>query len=303
MKKYTEQQIKEFVAKPFFNEKTLLEKDSAFLKVSIIMTSYNQGRFLERSILSILNQNYPNLEFIIIDGGSTDESAGIIKKYEKYLAYWISEKDKGQSDGLNKGFRMATGEIIGGQNSDDIYLPGVLSAAAGFFKKNPDADIIFGNRFDIDENDNITGESKFTKFSRIVYQYDGISLGSQSTFWRKDLFAKIGYLDTGLHLAMDYEFFLRAAAKKAKFKFLPYYLGAMRRHRAAKTEMFLGTAPHQEELEKINRGYNRKKWLNLPLKIYSLAYRSVNYFLQGDGGYVFKGLARRFKKGSILSGR
>lgn len=303
MGKYKGGQFKEFISKPLFDERTLLEKDSSFPKISIITVSYNQGQFLERTILSVLNQNYPNLEYIIIDGGSTDKSVDIIKKYQKYLSYWVSEKDKGQSDAYNKGFKMATGEIIGAQNSDDIYLPGAFEKVAEAFQNDPTIDILYSNRLSIDENDKILGESRFTKFSRIVYQYDGMCLGAQSAFWKKELFAKIGYLDINLYFTMDYDFFLRAAVKGTKFKFLPLYLGAIRRHKSAKTEMFLGTPPHRAELEGIDKEYGRKKWLNFPLKIYSLIYRVVNYFLQGDGDYVLKGFKRRLKQKSVLSGR
>ncbi|MCL0037598.1 glycosyltransferase [Thermodesulfovibrionales bacterium] len=108
MKKFTSKEIKDFVSKPLFNEEVVLNKDTSWPKVSIVTLSYNQAEFLERTIFSVLNQNYPNLEYIIIDGGSTDGSVEIIKKYEKYLAYWVSEKDKGQSDAINKGFQKST---------------------------------------------------------------------------------------------------------------------------------------------------------------------------------------------------
>jgi len=303
MQKYNERQIKEFISNPLFDEKVIFKKDPSFPKISIVVPSYNQSQFLERTILSILNQNYPNLEFIIIDGASTDGSVEIIKKYEKYLTYWASKKDKGQSDALNKGFKRATGEIVGWQNSDDIYLPGVFYKVIQSFKENPKVDIIYGNRFDINENDNIIGESRFTRFSRIVYQYEGISLGTQSTFWKRNLFSEIGYFNLNFRFAMDQEFFLKAALKGAKFKFLSCYLGAMRRHRTAKTEMFLGSPPHQKELKKIDKEYGRKKWLNFPLKIYSLSFRTLNYLFQGDIDYVLKGLKRRIKGKTLLSGR
>jgi glycosyltransferase involved in cell wall biosynthesis len=110
-------------------------------KISIVTPSFNQGRFIEKTILSVIEQDYPNLEYIIIDGGSTDESVEIIKKYEKHLAYWVSEPDRGQSHAINKGFERATGEIFGWLNSDDWYHPGALKALAEAFAANPEAGV------------------------------------------------------------------------------------------------------------------------------------------------------------------
>ncbi len=104
----------------------LVSKDLTFPKLSIITPSFNQGKYLERTIRSVLNQQYPNLEYIIIDGGSTDESVSVIKKYERYLTYWVSEPDQGQVDALNKGFSQATGDWVSFQNSDDVYFPGTF---------------------------------------------------------------------------------------------------------------------------------------------------------------------------------
>src|SRR5687768_13083798 len=103
-------------------------------KISIITPSYNQGRFIEETILSVINQNYPNLEYIIIDGGSTDNTVEIIRKYEQHLAYWVSEKDGGQSEAINKGFKKATGDIVCWINSDDFFMPGALSKVADCFE-------------------------------------------------------------------------------------------------------------------------------------------------------------------------
>ena len=130
-------------------------KDINLPKISIVMPSYNQVEFIERSILSVLNQNYPNIELIIIDGGSTDATIDIIKKYEKSIAFWVSEKDQGQSDALNKGFKRCTGEIYGWLNSDDVYLPNVFKSVSLAFKKNQNKKIIFGDWLSIDKNDDV----------------------------------------------------------------------------------------------------------------------------------------------------
>src|SRR6266576_1298377 len=114
-------------------------------KISIVTPSFNQGRFLEETILSVLNQNYPNLEYIIIDGGSTDETVDVIRRYEDRLAYWVSEKDRGQVHAINKGIEKTTGDLFGFINSDDLYLPGTFSAVAEYFESHPQAEWVCGD--------------------------------------------------------------------------------------------------------------------------------------------------------------
>src|ERR1700687_1276429 len=122
-------------------------------KLSVVMPSFNQRQFIERSILAVLNQNYPNREFIIIDGGSRDGTVDVIKKYERYLAFWVTEPDEGQSDALNKGFSHATGEIYGWLNSDDLYMPGAFKHVADAFAMNPRKRIVHGDWLTIDGDD------------------------------------------------------------------------------------------------------------------------------------------------------
>src|ERR1035437_5829495 len=121
--------------------------------VSIITPSYNQAQFLEKTILSVLSQNYPNIEYIIIDGGSTDNSADIIRKYENKISFWISEKDKGQSDAINKGWKRAKGKYCSYLNSDDELVPGAVSKIVEAFEKNQDAGVVYGDYTFIDENE------------------------------------------------------------------------------------------------------------------------------------------------------
>ena len=182
-------------------------------KISIVTVSFNQAQFIEDNIRSVINQKYPNLEHIIIDAGSTDGTLEILKKYDEHLN-WISEPDNGQTDGLNKGFKKATGEIIGWFNSDDRIPEGALHKVSRFFKENRDEIAVVGNINLINENGN---------FIRIVYGSSYVyeemvnykrSVTQPSTFLKKDIFDKIGYLDESFHYAMDFEFFLRVSSIK-----------------------------------------------------------------------------------------
>jgi glycosyltransferase involved in cell wall biosynthesis len=292
LRKYTSQEIKEFLSRPWAGKEPPASRGREFPRISIVTPSFNQAQFLERTILSVLNQNYPNLEYIIIDGGSTDGSLEIIKRYEPWLAYWVSEEDAGQSDALNKGFARATGDIVGWQNSDDIYLPGAFHEAAEVFRKSPGVEVVFANRLDIDQDDHVIGEGRFTPFSLVSHFYEGMMLSNQSAFWRKDLFSKIGMFDPTLQVAMDYEFFLRAAVKGARFMHVRRYWGASRRHGSSK-QSTLWSSLMGVECRRIDRMYGRKTYLNCPLRIYSLLRRCAYYLWQGDWDYLAQGMRRR----------
>jgi len=286
MKKYTSEEIKNFVSKPLFDERIILKKDPSWPKISVVTPSYNQAEFLERTILSVLNQNYPNLEYIIIDGGSTDGSVEIIKKYEKYLAYWVSEPDRGQAHALNKGFEKATGDLVGWQNSDDIYLPGAFFKVAEIYEKKPDYDVYFGNVYFIDENDEIIRDLRFVKFSPFSLIYEGTVLANQSSFISRKVFNKYGYLNENYKFAMDYEFWMRI--RKGKFLFVSEFLGCFRLHDSAKT--FNISHVGAEEHINILLAYGCK--LASSLKVLSKIRRAFLYILQGDWDYVIRGLLK-----------
>jgi glycosyltransferase involved in cell wall biosynthesis len=285
-------EIQEFLSQRRFDNAPSHRQDRVHPKLTIVTPSFNQAPFLERTILSVLNQAYPALEYIIIDGGSTDGSVEIIKKYERWLTSWVSERDAGQSDALNKGFRRATGELVGWQNSDDIYLPGTFREVAEIFVAHPACDVVFANRLDVDGADTVIGESRFTPFSVVGHWYDGMSLSNQSTFWRRDLFAKIGMIDVSYHLAMDYEFFLRAARQHARFKHVRRYWGASRKHGSSKESRLFATRMGPE-CDRIDRMYGGKTRWAMPLKAYALVRRCLYYLWQGDWDYVIRGLRRR----------
>lgn len=183
---------------------------SKFLKISIITPSYNQGKYLEQTITSVLSQNYPALEYIIIDGGSTDNSVDIIRKYEKHLAYWVSEKDNGQSEAINKGVSRATGDIINWLNSDDYYEPGALLKVAEAFQE-PVVNVVCGRgRLFRNPNETAYYSNGTDIYSGNLAKTIGWArIDQPETFFRATVIKKIGLLDTRLHYLMDRDWWIK----------------------------------------------------------------------------------------------
>jgi len=209
---------------------------SPWPKISVITPSYNQARFLEETITSVLNQDYPNLEYIIIDGGSTDGSVDIIRKHEHQLAYWVSEPDNGQAHAINKGFRKATGEWVGFQNSDDCYLPGALFSLVrmGISKR---AGVVYGDIVIIDEKSERVCDIRRTQASLLTELYIGIQIHNQSALMRRDLLDHVGYLREDLRFCFDYEYYTRLLSRGVRVQHVPVPLGAFRIHGASKTTL------------------------------------------------------------------
>lgn len=203
-------------------------------RISIVTPSYNQAQFLERTIISVLNQNYPNLEYIIIDGGSTDGSVEIIRKYEKYLAYWFSEADQGQSDALNKGFDKSTGEILAWLNSDDMYLPNALFNVARSFVKNPDAALIYGDYIKVDADDRCFALRRQPSFDYQVCLHAYTMPIQPASFFNREAFFSVGGLNINLHYTMDYDLILRLA-RYGRVVHANEYVAALRFHKDCKT--------------------------------------------------------------------
>lgn len=208
-------------------------------KISLITPSYNQANYIKKTIDSVLSQKYPNLEYIVMDGGSTDGTIEILKKYGKKIK-WISKKDNGQSDAINRGVQYLTGEFIGYLNSDDYLLENSLFKIAKFFTKNKNAFWTTGKCEIVDENNRevrrlITYYKniylKYFRSEKLLYVINYIS--QPATFWRKELFKKIGYFDEKLNYSMDYDFWIRIA-KKYKLYFIDEYLAAYRVHNKSK---------------------------------------------------------------------
>ncbi|MDZ4158188.1 MAG: glycosyltransferase family 2 protein, partial [Anaerolineaceae bacterium] len=173
--------------------------------VSVVTPSYNQVRFLEATIRSVLEQDYPNIEYLIMDGGSTDGSVEIIRRYEDRLAGWVSEPDRGQTDAINKGFARAKGDIFAWLNSDDTYQPGAIAEAVSFFQQQPEVGLVYGDASFIDEDGKVIGRfpSRQTNYHRLRQGY--VHICQQASFFRADLWHKVGPLDDSFFFAMDYD--------------------------------------------------------------------------------------------------
>lgn len=179
-------------------------------KISIITPSFNQGNYLEETIVSVLDQHYADLEYIIIDGGSTDQSKEIIRKYEKHLSYWVSEKDNGQSHAINKGFRKASGSIVSWLCSDDLYTPNTLNTVADLFAAQPETGMVHGKTILFNKKGKELVKGAIDEDLAIKY-FAVIPYPQPSSFFRKELLDRIGLLDESLHFGMDYELLIRIA--------------------------------------------------------------------------------------------
>jgi len=221
------------------------------MRISIITPSYNQGEYIEDTIRSVMNQNYNDLEHIVIDGGSTDETVSILRKYPHLN--WISEKDSGQGNAINKGFKMATGGVLAWLNSDDFYESNILGEVNRYFESHEDCAVLYGDITYVDS------------LGKILYKVEGDTINYQtlsdypdivrqpSCFWRSRVVNELGGLDEHLHLVMDLDFFLRVG-KKYKFHYLGRNLSYYRTYSENKTRSMLA----RQALE-IYRVYRRER--------------------------------------------
>ncbi|MEY2820135.1 MAG: hypothetical protein RL275_3598, partial [Chloroflexota bacterium] len=263
--------------------------------VSIITPSYNQAKYLEQTIQSVLNQDYPRIEYIVIDGASKDGSVDIIKKYADKLTYWESKKDKGQADAINKGFAHATGEIIAWLNSDDYYLPGAVRAAVKVFEENPDVVLVYGDMLAVDENS--------TTFNTLTYKQLTLEdlfcfqiIGQPAVFMRRSALQKTSGLDLTFHFLLDHLLWIKIA-KQGKILHVSQTWAAARYHAEAKNvakaaefglEAFriLETIAQDKDLAKA--------LLDVDRRAHASAFRvDARYLL--DGGLPAKALRQWFR--------
>jgi glycosyltransferase involved in cell wall biosynthesis len=216
--------------------------------ISIVTPSYQQGRFLDRTIHSVVNQRYPALEYVVQDGGSSDQTLDVLRSFDRLLTRWVSESDNGQADAINRGFRGTTGEIMAWLNSDDLLLPGSLAYVSRYFSEHPEADVVYGDRLLIDEEDGQIG-------AWILPRHDDLALTladfipQETLFWRRSVWKAVGErVDPSFGYAVDWDLLLRFRDVGARMVRLPRYLGAFRVHDEQKT-----TASHLLGMDECTR--------------------------------------------------
>lgn len=228
--------------------------------ISIITPSLNQGRYIERTIRSVLSQDIPGLEYVVVDGGSTDETLAILRHYEGQLS-WTSERDGGQAHAINKGIRGTSGPVLGWLNSDDVYYPHALQQVLALFASRPDVDVLYGDAHHIDEEDHFIEwyPTEPWSFERLK---DRCFIAQPATFLRRSVVTQHGLLDVGVRYSMDYDYWFRLALNGARFEYVPRLLAATRLHPNAAT-LAQRVACHMENNDVTRRHLGRTpdRWL------------------------------------------
>jgi glycosyltransferase involved in cell wall biosynthesis len=241
--------------------------------VSIVVPSRNQGEFLSRCLKSIVGQHYPNLELIVVDGGSEDQSREILNEHSAFISWWCSEPDGGQVQGLNKGFQRTTGEIMGWVNADDMLMPGALARVAGYFRMHPEIDVVYGLRILIDTEDREIGRWIIPPHENgILSRTDAVP--QETLFWRRKIWEQVGaQLDESYSFAMDWELLIRFRDAGAKMVRLPCFLGMFRVHPGQKTHPDWNRIGN-EEMQRL-----RKRCLGFAPSRLSIVLLTLRYLL------------------------
>jgi glycosyltransferase involved in cell wall biosynthesis len=200
--------------------------------VSIITPSFNQAQFLAQAITSVLDQDYPSIEYLVVDGNSTDGSQSIIKNFEKKIDWWVSESDQGQAEAINKGMKRAKGEIIAWLNSDDYYLPGAVTRVVASFQEHPLCSFVYGDVMAVNANGSQINKLNYHQMDLVDLMKFNI-IGQPSVFIRREMLNKTGFLDPSLQFLLDHQLWLRLA-QQAPIRYLPDILSAARFHSQSK---------------------------------------------------------------------
>jgi glycosyltransferase involved in cell wall biosynthesis len=261
-------------------------------RITVVTPSYNQAQFIEETIKSVIGQGYPNLEYIVIDGGSTDGSVDLIKKYEKHLSFWISEKDRGAADAIRKGFIRSTGTILAYLNSDDVYAPGCLQTAADELDES--CDVLYGDTYWTDTEGHTIGQRRQTPFNQMGYLCGGFDLQQPSVFWKRDLYLSVGGINPEFRFAFDTDLFFRFVKAGARFKHIKQFFSSYRIHPESKSSAqstICETELARLRTEHLKFSINsiRGKWFRNRARMQ----RAFSYLLQGDAMWLLSRIPDR----------
>jgi glycosyltransferase involved in cell wall biosynthesis len=255
------------------------------------MPSFNQAAYLEEAICSVLSQDYLELEFMVLDGGSTDGSQKIIERYSDHLSYWRSQPDGGQSTAIDLGMGRATGELVGWLNSDDVLLPGALLAVAEAYRRNPESGLLGGNLVFMDRNSIITGFLRMPRQAAWFARRGVFTVSGPGSFFRLQDYRAVGGIRKDLHYVMDNELYIRMMLRGVKFMYIDRYLAVFRRHADQKTSSLRDNVDNEvrkldAELNELGMRYRPP----LSLLIYYL-WQTLN------GNYLKKRVHKRAARG------
>jgi glycosyltransferase involved in cell wall biosynthesis len=228
-----------------------------FCRISVVVPSFNQAKYLELTLRSILDQNYPGLELIVIDGGSNDGSVDIIRRYAQHMKFWCSEPDGGQAQGIIKGFSHATGEILCFLNSDDLSESGALHEAGKYFSKHPDVDVVYGDALWIDAEGNAIQPKKEIPFNRFIWLYTYNYIPGMSTFWRRTVYNRAGGLNPSFQLAFDGDLLIRFSDAHAKIRHVARQWSRMRFYPEQKNRRLRAQSDREDMLIRSRYWKNR----------------------------------------------
>ncbi len=270
-------------------------------RITLVTPTYNRAMYLEETILSVITQDYPNLEYVIVDGGSADpEVLRIIRKYEDKLAWWLSERDGGHAEAIRKGFERSTGEIMNWVCSDDTLLPGALRTIGKCFMEHPEADVVYGNALLMDKQSHVKRELRSVPYSRLALAV-GMNLHQTSVFWTRGLYERVGGQVGGEDLEFtryepDSDLFFRFAKVNARWVFVREPLASFRIH-AAQTSSIDAQTNWEYRWRALRREFPFLSKRPVYYTVRSLMrVRQIYWHLrQGEAGYVLRGLLRRAK--------
>jgi len=241
-------------------------------RVSLVTPSFNQAAYLEAAILSVLNQGYPDLEYMVFDGGSQDGSTQILNRYRDRLAYWESVPDRGQAHAVNKGWERANGKYVWWLNADDLLVPGALLSAVEYLEAHPDADLIYGDVLRIDESGQVMDLYEYKDFDLVRLVASAGAIAQAGGLMRRTTIDRIGYLDEGLHFLMDTEYWIRLALSGGRIVHLGQPLALFRIHAHSKTQSGSLLAV-QERYDVYGRLFDRP---DIPLELVAQRARALS---------------------------